>query len=337
MSNWSEVAPALRSRVESVGFSTEDLEARHQFDAFEAFVTPSYEISPIVDRSLGFKMKRKAVRFGNMMLLSQMRDEFEAARGAENIRRDQNDTFIIDCRLSGACLMESDDEDYEIAPGTLLIRGMDRPVRTRTEAGRLVQLVAPREVMRAMIGNVDPLGFYKSSAGMSRLLTDYMISMSRRIDDIAADQAPKLAEVAQLLLLAALAPSRDHWAQAAAPINDLLRARAMRHIERHLMAPDLTPDAIALTLGVSRRKLYQVFEADGGVARQILRLRLERARAALADPRRSVRVREAAFSHGFESEAHFCRSFKKLFGLTPTEAVLLDRAAGVDEPAAGAG
>jgi AraC-like DNA-binding protein len=104
-----------------------------------------------------------------------------------------------------------------------------------------------------------------------------------------------------------------------APNAGLLR-KAKAYIELELFSSELSPDRIAKSIGVSRRKLYYLFEAEGGVVRYIQNARLLRARTALADPDRSYRVKEAAFDHGFTSEAHFSRAFKRLFGFNASEA-----------------
>ena len=112
------------------------------------------------------------------------------------------------------------------------------------------------------------------------------------------------------------AKSLDLRGASAAPAADVL-ARAAAYIERNLTSQDLTPASVAEAVHVSRSVLYRLFSGSGGVNRYILRARLDRAWTSLADPAHPRRVSEVAFESGFLSEAHFCRAFRRAFGITP--------------------
>ena len=99
--------------------------------------------------------------------------------------------------------------------------------------------------------------------------------------------------------------------------DSLPLARAVDFIERNLTSSTLTPARVAEAVHVSRSTLYRLFGASGGVNRYIVRARLDRAWKALAGPGRPRRVSEVAFGLGFQSDAHFCRAFRRAFGVTP--------------------
>jgi AraC-like DNA-binding protein len=99
--------------------------------------------------------------------------------------------------------------------------------------------------------------------------------------------------------------------------DSLQRAKAIDFIERNLTSRDLTPARVADAVHVSRSALYRMFGPTGGVNRYIVRARLDRAWKVLADAARARRVSEVAFDLGFQSEAHFCRVFRRAFGVTP--------------------
>lgn len=72
---------------------------------------------------------------------------------------------------------------------------------------------------------------------------------------------------------------------------------------------------------MSRATLYRLFESIGGIAAYIQSRRLARAYAALVRPaHRHRRLYDIALDWGFVSEAHFSRSFRRAFGLSPSEA-----------------
>lgn len=108
-----------------------------------------------------------------------------------------------------------------------------------------------------------------------------------------------------------------HGAAMSSPEDSLQLARAVDYIERNLTSRTLTPASVADAVHVSRSTLYRMFEASGGVNRYIVRARLDRAWRDLSGPGRARRVSEVAFGLGFQSDAHFCRAFRRAFGVTP--------------------
>ena len=98
--------------------------------------------------------------------------------------------------------------------------------------------------------------------------------------------------------------------------------RALELIETAPADPELDAQTIADDLGISRRRLDQVFlEAlDTTVSFQIAERRLTFAASSLCDPARAKNsVTNIAFLSGFHDGAHFSRAFKKRFGVAPRE------------------
>jgi AraC-like DNA-binding protein len=95
---------------------------------------------------------------------------------------------------------------------------------------------------------------------------------------------------------------------------------ALSYIELHLTDRELSPVAIAARLGISRRRLDELFIAAVGkpVAAHIWQRRFARAESLLRDPLRDRQcIRDIARASGFEDAAHFVRAFKRRYGLTP--------------------
>jgi acetamidase/formamidase/AraC-like DNA-binding protein len=90
-------------------------------------------------------------------------------------------------------------------------------------------------------------------------------------------------------------------------------------IERKLGDPDITPARIAQMEGISERYLQKLFEATGDNFTHYLReRRLQRCWTDLANPAEVHRpVSDIAFGYGFSDAAHFSRSFRDRFGLSP--------------------
>jgi AraC-like DNA-binding protein len=95
--------------------------------------------------------------------------------------------------------------------------------------------------------------------------------------------------------------------------------RVLNRVVARIGDPDLNGNVLAADLGMSRRALYYLFEAQGLTPSQAIRnLRLSHCRRLLEDPRQHARkVTAIALDHGFRNACTFSRCFKQRYGLTP--------------------
>ena len=95
--------------------------------------------------------------------------------------------------------------------------------------------------------------------------------------------------------------------------------RIYEAIERKLGDPEITPARVAQMEGISERYLQKLFEGTGDNFTHYLReRRLQRCWADLANPAEAHRsVSDIAFGCGFSDAAHFSRSFRDRFGMSP--------------------
>jgi AraC family transcriptional regulator, positive regulator of tynA and feaB len=108
-------------------------------------------------------------------------------------------------------------------------------------------------------------------------------------------------------------------AEPEAPRTSDPQSRIQRFIDDHLSDPALAPAAIAVAVDISVRHLHRLFANAGRTLGACIRARrLERCRNDLANPRLcSKTITEIAFSWGFSDSAHFSRSFRQQFGISP--------------------
>jgi AraC-like DNA-binding protein len=106
-----------------------------------------------------------------------------------------------------------------------------------------------------------------------------------------------------------------------APQPGSLLARVKQHIDGRLADPDLRPDAIAAAHYVSTRHLQKLFQAEGTTVTDWIReRRLEACRRELRDPAHAHEtVLTIATRWGLRNPAHFSRSFRALYGCTPSD------------------
>ena len=98
-------------------------------------------------------------------------------------------------------------------------------------------------------------------------------------------------------------------------------ARIKDYLLKHLAEPDLSPEMIAAAHHISVRYLHKLFEFEEiTVGRWIQRRRLEMCRRDLArQATLGSSVAAIAQRWGFVSPAHFSRTFRATYGVTPRE------------------
>jgi AraC family transcriptional regulator len=94
--------------------------------------------------------------------------------------------------------------------------------------------------------------------------------------------------------------------------------RVLDYIEQNL-AGNLGLDELSRVAGMSPHYFSELFRRSVGRPphQYVLWQRIERAKEALRNPKRSVL--EAGLSAGFENPSHFARAFRRLVGATPRQ------------------
>ncbi len=178
--------------------------------------------------------------------------------------------------------------------------------------GRLIALFLPYNAVDA---SLHPQISYDDA----EFLADYLTLLHHNLSHLRRSNVARVAEATIHMLAAVLAPSHDKLAQAQAPIDAVITTRVVRAIDARLADPGLSPEYLCKTVGVSRSRLYRIFEPAGGIANYIRRRRLLESRRALADSANVHSIAEIAENTGFTDPSTYSRMFKREFGLSPKE------------------
>jgi len=293
-------------------FSTDFLPDMDRFGAWREAMTSVYEIAPLEEEARRrFAGTATSAHFGPLIVGTMDVDALAYHRSPAKIRSDHMDHFIIRLDGAGAAGNASDE---------ILVKDMGQPLALPSMRLQGACVIVPRDVMTGMLPRADALHGTRLGGVMGQLLADHMRALARAAPAATVAEAPHVVRAIRDMVTACLAPTHDRLVQARPQIAATLMMQARRYIDAHLTDPDLSPDRLCLTLGLSRSALYKLFEPHQGIARYIQGRRLLRIRDLLRDPAEHRRIGEIAFAFGFTSEAHFSRSFRRAFGLTPSEA-----------------
>lgn len=240
-------------------------------------------------------------------------------RNTRRIRLDGQDSFRFTLLLGGQVTCRAMGQDSVKKAGDLFFYDVAQINDCRVEAGDVISVVVPRHLLPS---HAALLHDRVLTSGIGRLLADHLLSLFRNLATLRQQDVPHIVQSTLLLMTAAVSPTIEAAREASDPIRSVLIERIRHYIDTHLLEPDLSPERICRDVGLSRAKLYQLFEEAGGVMRQIRRRRLRHAYHVLSDPQRQhIRIAEVAWAHGFADEKYFYRLFKAEFGHTPKETV----------------
>lgn len=212
--------------------------------------------------------------------------------------------------LRGGLRGRSGDAGIDLRRGDIGFLDLDHEAEMQANEGSQLGLIVPRAMLK---GSVHGLVLRESQLAC-RMLTRHLEQLVLSLPVIEPARAEMLVESAMAVaqLCVDFSPTPDAEASAAP-----LRARILDHIDANLDDVGLAPDRIAREFGISRTRLYQLFQGSGGIKRCIRDKRLDAAFRDLCDEPQP-RVIDVAYCRGFSSERQFQRAFLARFGMTPS-------------------
>lgn len=308
-----------RTRLHSFEFSTADLPDEEQFQAWRASYSAILDFVRPSDATGGFVGRHQAWDLGNLVFTRVRTDGLDFAGLAGHSRRDPLDHWLVTLPLEGQSVTIADGRQLVCGAGSVQLHALGQAFEGSVSGSELLMLFVPRDLCRDNAHVLDSIAFSRLEGGMGRIFADYMVSLARRLPLMDASELPTLVAATRAMLLACAEPTSGRLEEAESSISSLLLERARSYIHANLHDHELGSRALLRELGISRSRLYRLFEASDGVMRYIQRRRLAAAHAELADANNGKRILEIAESYCFGDGAEFSRAFRREFGYSPTD------------------
>lgn len=314
----ARILPALAPLT----FSTREFAPRDQFGAWRTLVAPLVDVTlpEGVVPDDGFPAEHRAWNLGSMLVVQQQVPAHSYIRSDARLRSSSIDHWYLLLLRSGQTWTEVGGRVVANQPGRMEFRSLGHAFRGRMTESRSLLLYLPRELFGHASAAMDAKNNSILSGNMADLLIEYINGMEARLDTFTSSDLPRIVQATRDMLVACLLPAKDQNAVAEQLAGVALMERARRYVQRNLNSAELTSDGMSRALGISRTRLYQLFEPSGGVNHYIQRRRLLAAHAALSDPDETRRIIDIAEGVGFSSAANFSRAFTNEFGYSPREA-----------------
>lgn len=312
-------AAAASSLIRPIDFSTRALPARSQFEAWRHLMSPVIDFDLPGAREGGFVAEQRVWDVGSFALTRARMPADGQTRVWRHIKKDPLDhwCFVLVNDGTGPTPPAGRPE-----PRQLFFRSLAERFDGAASDTSVLTLYAPRELFGERLGSLDQGAGTVAEGGLGALLGDYFLNLEKRLPDIPISELPQVVEATRAMIAACIRPSADRIEVAHDTIAATLMERARVVIRQNLGSVTFGPDRLAQALGVSRSKLYRMFEPYGGVARYVHRQRLMAAHAALSDAANKTPIIQVAETLGFSDASGFSRAFRQEFGHSPSDARL---------------
>ncbi|MFB9950114.1 helix-turn-helix transcriptional regulator [Rhizobium puerariae] len=326
-----EARPNTGPALAPLHFSTHELPPVEQFQAWRRHMAPLVDVHLPDGKSPddGFLAEQIGWHLGHMLVVQQRVQGHGYICDQAMLRSSSIDHWNVGLFRSGRAWTEADRHVTEIGPGELFFRSLGYPYRGRMTDSAAVLLFLPYELLADNAGLLEAANNTILSGSLADLLVSYIDGMEANLGNLTAEEVPRIVRTIGDMAVACVASSaRPDAGQT--QTNMGMMERAHRYIHLNLHSDNLTPDAMCRALGISRTRLYQLFESSGGVLNYIRKRRLLHAYADLSDPANNRPISEIAEAAGFDVAANFTRAFSHEFGASPRE---IRRAVGAERVA----
>jgi AraC family transcriptional regulator, positive regulator of tynA and feaB len=269
------------------------------------------------------RVDARAKVLGQLDLAGVSAANLRAQRTRAHVARSQSPFYLVNIQLAGAITVRWGEQDVTASRGDIVITDSEHAYDVDGERPfRQLIMRLPKSWIDARVARPDlvPGVLLRRDDPTSRLFASFVRNGFESTAALSAEAATVFTTHSVELLALALGerPSDPPPAQA---LREALFVRAVRLIALRFAEPDLTPDRIAGSLGVSTRLMQKIFAERGAtVMERVWEARVGQAARLLAMPEALHRsITEIAFACGFNDSAHFTRAFAARMAATPSQ------------------
>jgi AraC-like DNA-binding protein len=247
-------------------------------------------------------------------------------RSTTAIHRAAADPLKICVQLAGRATVHQDGREIVLEPGQLAIYDTGRPYRLRLEHQWSCAVMAfPRAALdlRAPIIAAAMTHAYPLADGPGAVLASFVTAAVQQRAALYGTAACHLGEAGLHLVAGTLSAAAPPGSVAPGdPATAALRLRILDYVRGHLADPALSHASVAAAHHMSARTLHRMFEHEASTVTDYIRSRrLAAVLRDLTDPALANRgIAAIAARWCFTDQAHFTRSFRARYGISPSAA-----------------
>lgn len=307
-------------------FSTERFRPRDRFRQWRDVCED--RLVPMDQRCLSkdpFDATIQGANIGSLNFTKFALRNLRASTTSQTLRHENHktDCLFMSMVLTGTVHAEQNNQSSTDNAGDFAIRDTNTPWTIEHNGySEVLAIAIPRERLERTLGSARIFAGLTIDGHLptATLTRSFLCNLMRESDRLSPLMAERMAGIAIDLVVASLA---ERLAQEVPrPVSGtILVQRAKAYIQANLGNASLDPPQIATAVGVSLRRLQELFHKRGQhISEYIWRCRLESAAQILTDPGSvHLQISVIAYGTGFATQAHFSRRFKDRYGLSPRD------------------
>lgn len=301
-------------------FSTNGIDNRQRLAYWHDVICKTYltvQCRPNADAPL--KGALSVRRLGGIELSESLSPPMIYQRAASDIRLDNDDHFQLCLWTSGTSTVQQGGNEVLMRQGDIALYSAACPsVVNCPDGSSTLLLKIPRAalVTRTQCAQGRTLHTLRGDTAAGAMVGQMMRQAWMIQEENPLLDDPRMSS--GLLDMIGAALDSASGLLPAGKKNDPM-AQIKTYIQNNLSNPDLDMEDVARRHSVSVRTLHRLFAAEGTSANRWLWLqRLAASHKALSEGRMR-QVSEAALTYGFNDLSHFSRTFKQVYGISPSE------------------
>ncbi|WP_323019176.1 helix-turn-helix domain-containing protein [Pararhodobacter sp.] len=308
--------------VESRQYSTRQVAPKDRFAFWADAVCASFvRLGCEAPQTTDFSGDLDLRRFPGLTVSHVSGGAHSVVRRQSDIRSETDDYFLVSLQTRNTSRITQFGNTALLQPGDMAIYDSTQPYLIDLGDGfakTVIQL--PRERLLARLPLARMMGGQRidGQSGIGKLVRENILTFAETMDGRDPAVTALLQDIVIDLVATGLASVADGHLDLASP-EQLILIRARSYISDTVTDPELNRSKVAEHIGLSVRRLNDIFAKDGSsISEEIRRQRLERVAADLRDPRlQGLSISEIAMRCGYENLQHFSTLFRSAHGVSP--------------------
>ncbi len=322
----ADLSPTTKSRADmDLVFSTDSIERAKRYAAWQGAICDVYvHVDVNSEQRSDYRGFIREARFGAVTMTDVLLSEQKISRRQRHIAELDKDCYYVQFLQRGKMNVLQAGKTFVTNAGTGAIFCATESYDLECVGEiRSLYLELPRKQFADRFANdrVPVAATMGTSRGLGRIAAEFCSTLASEGSALDADVRARLGD--ELMDVIALAldagngeePLADHAVQQA-------RLRSVKAwIEDHLTDSDLSLQKVAKNNGISLRYLHYLFRlTDMSASEWVWDRRLQRCYDVLTRPElNNLSVTEVAYRLGFNSSSHFSTTFRRKFGVRPSD------------------
>lgn len=303
-------------------FDTRAVRAGETFAYWREAVCDAYvQLGCETDQPRGFWGEIRLERLPKLSVSFVTSAAQDVHRRRSDIAKAKESYFLISLQMHSSSSVTQRNREALIAPGDFALYSSTDPYRLHMpEDFRQLVLQIPRAELLRRLPNADLLTGRPVSAQseVGALVSRSILQFSNAVSGPAETVRHFMQDSIIDMVATGLASLEDSRLELSLP-EQQTAMRAKAFIQSHLDNPALDRSRVADAVGLSLRRLSEIFAAEGlSLAAYIREARLQRIADALVDQRyQRLSISDIAMRWGVTNLQHFSRIFRDRYGVSP--------------------